>query len=115
MKPLLQYAGLALALVGAVSAVFAWLYASPEARFGIALAAGIALVVQVGMFAVARRLTGPNFMIGWGIGALACGLVLLATGIALRSAGLPTDGPMLALATSFFLTELVEPLLLQPS
>lgn len=120
MSPVLKYAGLAIALVAVVSALFAVAYGSPEARLGIGIAALVAVVLQPTMFALARRLAGPtgqgpNFMVGWGVGALACGVALLATGFALRAAGLPTDAPMLALATSLFVTELVEPLLLQQS
>jgi hypothetical protein len=49
------------------------------------------------------------------VGALACAVALIGLGLALRAAGLPQDGPMLALATMLFLTELVEPLLLHES
>lgn len=113
MKPLLSYTGLSVAIVAISSALFALVYASPAARTGIAVAALVAVVLQPAMFGVARRMAPTNFLAGWGVGALACAVALVGTGLALRAAGLPTDGPMLALATSLFLTELVEPLLLQ--
>lgn len=115
MTPVLKYSAIAVALVAATSALFAVAYGSPEARLGIGIAALVAVVVQPAMFVVARGFKGPQFLVGWGVGALACGVALLATGFALRAAGLPTDAPMLALATSLFLTELVEPLLLTQS
>lgn len=110
-----KYTAIVAALVAVVSALFLVAYGTPDARTGIAVAALVAVVVQPVMFAIARGFRGDRFMIGWGLGALACAVALLATGVALRAAGLPTDAPMLALATSLFLTELVEPLLLQQS
>ncbi|MCE2942140.1 MAG: hypothetical protein ACK53A_02935 [Gemmatimonadota bacterium] len=115
MTPVLKYSVVSVALVGATAVLFAVAYGAPEARLGIGIAALVAVVLQPAMFVVARGFKGPQFMVGWGIGALACGVALLATGLALRAAGLPTDAPMLALATSLFLTELVEPLLLTQS
>jgi hypothetical protein len=115
VRPVSVYTALVLALVAATSLLFAVAYAAPEARVGIAVAAVVAVVLQPAMFVVARRFKGAEFLAGWGIGALACGVALLGVGMALRAAGLPTDAPMLALATSLFLTELVEPLLLQQS
>lgn len=115
MRPVSIYTALVLALVAATSLLFAVAYAAPEARTGIAVAAVVAVVLQPAMFVIARRFTGTQFLAGWGIGAMACAVALVGLGLALRAAGLPQDGPMLALATSLFLTELVEPLLLQQS
>lgn len=115
MTPTVKYTGLVAVFIAVTSFLFAVANPSAEARTGILVAAAVAMVVQPAMFAVARSMRGPNWLAGWGIGALACGGALIAVGVALRAAGLPTDVPMLALATSLFVTELVEPLLLQQS
>jgi hypothetical protein len=100
--------------VATVGALFALGADTPEARLGIAIGAAVALVLQPAMFAVARSMQGSGqWLAGWGIGAIACGAALVAVGVALRAAGPPTGAPMLALATALFVTELVEPLLLQ--
>lgn len=114
MSPTLRYAALTTALVAVVGACFAF-GAGPEARPGILLGAIVTVALQPAMFVVARRLQRANWIAGWGIGAVACGLALLAVGFALRSAGGPVGPPLFALATSLFLTELVEPLFLQPT
>lgn len=114
MNPTLRYAATSAALVAVVAACFSF-GAGPEARPGILLGSLVTLALQPAMFVVARRLQAVNWLAGWGIGAVACGLALIAVGSALRAAGGPLGAPLLALGTSLFLTELVEPLFLQPT
>jgi hypothetical protein len=112
VTPTLRYAAISVALVGLSSGLFALAATAPGARLAVAITAGVAMLLQPTMFTVARSMRGDQFMVGWGLGAMACAITLVGTGFALRAAGLPTDAAMLSLATSLFLTELVEPLLL---
>jgi hypothetical protein len=112
VTPTLRYAAISIALVGLASLLFALGYSTPGARLAIGVAALVAVIVQPMFFALARAMRREQWLAGWGIGAAGCAVALVATGLALRAAGLPTDGAMLCLATSLFLTELVEPLLL---
>jgi hypothetical protein len=49
---------------------------------------------------------------GWALGAGICLVVLVIHGYVSRGFGLPSNAAMVSLATFFFLTELIEPPLL---
>ena len=99
--------------IGLAGAVFTAVYGAPLDRRAIWVSAGVALVVQVMAFAIARLLAdGGSAIAGWGLGAVICLTVLVIYGFVSRSLGLPSNVAMLSLATFFFLTELIEPPLL---
>jgi peptidoglycan/LPS O-acetylase OafA/YrhL len=102
-----------LLLIGMAGGVFTALYGSGLDRRAIWVSAGIALLVQLIAFAIARLLAaGGNGIAGWALGAVICLTVLVIYGFASRALGLPSNTAMLSLATYFFLTELIEPPLL---
>ena len=101
---------LAIVLAGGV---FTAVYGSSLERSTIWLSALVALVVQVVAFAIARAMVdGGRGIAGWGLGAVICFVALIVFGFASRALGLPSDAALLSLATYFFLTELIEPPLL---
>jgi hypothetical protein len=102
-----------LVAIGLAGGVFTAIYSSPEERTAIWVSALVALVVQLVAFAIARLMTDQGRGIaGWGIGALICMVALVVFGLVSRAVGLPTNAALLSLATYFFLTELIEPPLL---
>lgn len=100
-------------LIGMAGAVLTALHESAADRRAVWVSAGIALLVQLVAFTIARLLAdGGNGIAGWGLGAVICLTVLVIYGFATRALGLPSNTAMLSLATYFFLTELIEPPLL---
>lgn len=99
--------------IGLAGAVFAVVYGAAEDRRAVVVSAAIALVVQMGAFTVARLLSRDgNGIAGWTLGAAICLVALVAYGFICRAVGLPVNAALLSLATFFFLTELIEPPLL---
>lgn len=102
-----------LLVIALAAAVFTAIYGAALDRRAIWVSAGVALVVQVVAFAIARLIAqGGNGIAGWSLGAVICVVVLVVYGFVSRSLGLPSNVAMLSLATFFFLTELIEPPLL---
>lgn len=100
-------------LIGLAGAVLATVWGSPLDRQAVVVSAMVALAVQLVAFAIARMLAaGGNGVAGWGLGAAICLVVLVIFGFVSRGLGLPSNVAMLSLATFFFLTELIEPPLL---
>jgi hypothetical protein len=100
-------------IVGGAGALLALAFPAPAARHAIWVSAGVAVLVQLFAFAVARLTLRTNVVAGWGLGAL---LRMLALGIyalvIVRALGLESGAALISLATFFFLTTLIEPLLL---
>jgi hypothetical protein len=102
-----------LVAIGLAGAVFARIYGAANDRRAVWVSAGIALVVQAIAFVVAWRFArGGNGIAGWTLGAVICLVALVLYGFVCRAVGLPANAALLSLATFFFLTELIEPPLL---
>ena len=112
-KALLLYALASVVAIGIAGGVFTAIYTAPAERSAIWLSAAVGLVVQVVTFGMARLLVERGHGIaGWGIGAIVCFVALITFGFVSRALGLPSNAALLSLATYFFLTELIEPPLL---
>jgi hypothetical protein len=112
-RGLALYALCSVLVIGLAGAVLTAVYGSAPDRQAVWVSAGIALLVQVIAFAIARLLAaGGNGIAGWGLGAVICLTVLVIYGFVSRALGLPSNVALLSLATFFFLTELIEPPLL---
>ena len=106
--------GLALVVIVAGGGwVMTQLWPSAEAAHAVTVSAAVAVVVQLLGFAV-LRLTAPNNRIAaWGLGALLRALVLgVYALVVVKALGLAAAPALLSLAVFFFLSTLVEPLLL---
>ncbi len=112
----------AVALFAATSAVVilvsAWalgaLLGGEPAREAIEVSAIVAFVVQLFGFSVARFASTGNVMVGWGLGVLLRFLVLAVYALAIvRGFGLAVEPALISLATFFFLSTLIEPVLLR--
>lgn len=107
------YALVCLVVIGLAGAVLALMWGSPLERRAVLVSALVALVVQMVAFAIARLLAANgNGIAGWALGAVICLGVLVIHGFVSRGLGLPSNVALLSLATFFFLTELIEPPLL---
>lgn len=71
------------------------------------------LVIQLVAFVVARSVGREKIMIGWGLGSLLRLVALAAYAwVVVPALGLPMAPALLSLAAVFFVTMLIEPLLL---
>lgn len=113
MKATALYAaisGVAIA-IGGFLCTLAW--KTPAERRAILVSAVLAFVVQVAAFAVAREFArADNAIAGWGLGALVSIATLIVYGFVVRPLGLAPGAALLSLACFLFVTELIEPPLL---
>jgi hypothetical protein len=103
----------------ALIAVAAWLltlgFPTPADRHAILVTAGIAYVVQLVSFTIARAWSATNVIAGWGLGMLIRFAVLaLYALIGVNVLGLPATSALVSLVAFFFVSTLLEPVLLSP-
>lgn len=112
-RALVLYALACVVAIGVASAVLMMVWGSPLERHTVLVSATVALVVQMVAFAIARLMAASgNGVAGWALGAAICLVALVIHGFVSRGLGLPSNVALLSLATFFFLTELIEPPLL---
>ena len=110
LRGLRLYALASFTVIAVAAGAFTLAYDDGAARQVVLVSAGLAFVVQLVAFAVARLLAASGHGIaGWGLGAVFCFVALVVYGFVCRAAGLPTSAGMISLATFFFLTEVIEP------
>lgn len=113
MKSIAIFAALSLAIIAVVGGVMSLIYPTPDDRRAIVISGAIAFVVQMFAFSVARLVARENVIAGWGVGAL---MRMLALGVyalvIVEAFALPLAPALVSLAAFFFLSTLVEPLLL---
>ena len=101
-----------------IIAVLAWVmtlvWGGAPARHAIVVSAVLAFVVQIFAFAAARLAPPDQAMAGWGIGVLLRLVVLMGYALAApRALSVPAAPALVSLVAFFFVTSLVEPLLLK--
>ena len=112
-RSVLMYALACVVAIGLAGGVLTAVFGTSTERQAVWVSALVALVVQVVAFTLARSMVeGGHGIAGWGLGAVICLVSLVVYGFASRALGLPSNVALLSLATYFFLTELIEPPLL---
>ena len=113
MKAIAIFGAVSFAIIVVVGAVMSLLYVMPDERRAIVTSGVIAFIVQIFAFSTARLVSRENVIAGWGLGALMRLLVLgVYAVVVVRALGLPSAPALVSLAAFFFLSTLVEPLLL---
>ena len=113
MKRLLAFAAVAAALTASTAAIMTIVWSSPAEERAIWLSAAIAFVVQMLAFGVATIVRRDQVIVGWGLGALMRLVTLSVYALVfVHPLGLPATAALVSLAMFFFLSTLVEPLLL---
>ena len=110
-----RYAAATLAVVVVVGAMLALVFRGPGDRAAIAVSGAVALGVQAAAFVLGRA-TGPlNVTARMGAGALLRLFTLVVYAVlAAKVFMLPTVAALVSLATFYFLTTLIDPLLIKP-
>jgi hypothetical protein len=113
-RAILLYAAISAVAIALIAAgLVAFVYRLPDERSAVWISGIVALTVQVGAFALARSLAKDGQGIaGWGIGAIVSLLTLVGFGLVARGTALPTGAALVSMASFLFVTELIEPPLL---
>ena len=113
MKAIGLFAAASAAIILAIGGVCSLVWAGPDAQRAIVTSAVLAFGVQLFGFALMRLAARTNPIAGWGLGAIlrfaVLGVYALVVVNALKLASTPA---LVSLAAFFFLSTLVEPLLL---
>ena len=99
-----------IALVGAI----AWSFVDDAGQSAMLISAGLALVVQMVAFAVARGMRRRNMMLGWGLGSLLRLAMLVVYALVAAKAMRASLTPALVSFVGFlFVTMVIEPIFLK--
>jgi hypothetical protein len=102
-----------LAALGAAVALLLAIFRTPDGRRAVLWSAGIALLVQVVAFAVARRTAPERVFKAVGFGAILRALAVVVYALVLlKPLGLPALPALVSLALLFFVTTVLESWLL---
>jgi hypothetical protein len=108
------FALVAAVIIAILAWVFGLVFVTPGERRAIWISAGVALVVQLVAYGIVRAWRKKNVIAGWGLGTLLRFAVLtIYAFVIVRAFALPSGAALVSLATFFFLSTLVEPLLLK--
>lgn len=114
MKRLGLFGAVLVILVPGLAWVITLAVPGPEVARAVWMSAAVAIVVQLIGFAFTRALQPANVMVGWGAGIALRFLTLVIYGfLGVKLLGLAITPALLSLAGFFFVTTLVEPVLLK--
>jgi len=109
-----RYAVVTIAMVAVAAWVLTLALTDAGAASAIGISAAVAVVVQIGAFAVTRMMAPANIIAAWGAGALARMLTLFVYALlAVKVFGLPPVPTLISFAVFLFLSTLLEPLFLR--
>jgi hypothetical protein len=107
------YASSCVVAIALLTAI-AWSFLDAPARQVILLSAGIAVVVQVVAFAVARLLLRKSVLVGWGLGSALRLVVLVVFAVIMaRTARAALTPALLSFVGFLFVTTVIEPIFLK--
>jgi hypothetical protein len=114
IRALARFVVVSVVLVAVTAWMLRYFWTEPAASRAIWTSAVIALVVQGFAFAAVRLAAPTNVIAGWGVGVLLRLFVLVGYALLVKRAfGLPLAPALLSLVAFFFVTSIVEPLLLK--
>jgi hypothetical protein len=114
VKSVAIFAGLTLAVIALTGLLISMAYGSSDATRAVWTSAGVAFAVQVLAFTIVKLSAKENVMAGWGVGAILRFVVLgVYALIVVKALALPSGAALLSLIAFFFLSTLLEPLLLK--
>ncbi|HEU4630609.1 MAG TPA: hypothetical protein VFS08_12740 [Gemmatimonadaceae bacterium] len=110
---MLAHAAVTLLIIVLGTWVFGLVFHEAAERRAVLLSAAVAFVIQLLTFVLARRTVGENIFVGWGVGVLLRFVVLgIYAFLVVEPLALPAEPALLSLVAFFFVSTLVEPLLL---
>ena len=113
MRAVALFAAATAAIVGLGGWVFGRIYPTADGQHAVLVSAAVAVVVQLFGFIILQLAKKSNPIAAWGLGALLrMGVLVVYALVVVRALGLSSAPALLSLAVFFFLSTLVEPLLL---
>ena len=113
MKAVALFGAITAAIVGVGTWVFGHIYATDDGRHAVLVSAAVALVVQLFGFMMLQLAKKASPIAAWGLAALLrMGVLVVYALVVVKAYGLAPAPALLSLAAFFFLSTLVEPLLL---
>jgi hypothetical protein len=114
MKGFVAFAIIALFVIAGIALLSTIAFDAPDERRAVWTSAVVAYVVQLLAFAIVKVAGRDNWMAGWGLGMLLRFGSLVAYGVlGMKVLALPTTAALVTLAIAFFVTTLIEPVLLK--
>lgn len=114
MKKFAIFAVVSLALIAAAGWALTLAFPTAADRHAMVVSAVVAYVVQLSAFAIARAWARTNVIAGWGLGMLIRFIVLAVYAlIGAKVLGLPIAAALVSLAAFYFVSMLLEPVLLK--
>ena len=115
MRNFAIYAVIVVTLVSLVGWLLTHAFRSPSDAAAIRLSAIVVVIVQLAAYGMTRLMAPRGIVAAWGAGSLLRFLVLAIYALlVVKVLALPAIAALLSIAAFFFLTTLVEPLLLRP-
>lgn len=115
MKKFATFALVSLVLIVLTGWLLTLVFPTAGDRSAIEVSAVIAYVVQLASFTIARAFATTNVIAAWGLGMLIRFAVLVIYAfIGVKVLGLPVAAALVSLAAFFFVSTLIEPVLLKP-
>ena len=113
MKAVALFAAVTALIIGVGGWVFTLVFPTTEGHRAVLASAVVALVVQLFGFAILHLAKKSNPIAAWGLGAiLRMGVLVVYALVVVKAFALASGPALLSLAVFFFLSTLVEPLLL---
>ncbi|HUQ83621.1 MAG TPA: hypothetical protein VM076_20885 [Gemmatimonadaceae bacterium] len=114
MKPVMLFAAITLTLIACAGWIMTLVFESPAASRAVWTSAAVAFAVQLLAFVIVKLSAKTNVIAGWGVGAIVRFVVLAVYALVfVKLLGLPSGAALMSLAAFFFLSTLIEPLLLK--
>lgn len=114
MKSLALYAVIVITIVAIICWLMTMAFKGPLDAKAMLLSGLVVVVVQVASFAVTKLLAPKGLFIGWGAGALLRLTTLVVYSLlVVKVLALPAVPALLSMVVFFFLSTLIEPLLLR--
>jgi hypothetical protein len=114
VRPIALFAALSLVVIALTAWLITIAYGSPDAARAVWTSAAVAFSVQVLSFAIVKLSAKTNVMAGWGVGAILRFVVLgVYALVVVKALSLQSGAALLSLVAFFFLSTLLEPLLLK--
>jgi hypothetical protein len=113
MRGFLEYAATCVVTVALIGAIF-WGFTGAAGRETVMISAGLAVVIQLLAFAVARLLQRRHLLLGWGLGSVLRLVALVLYAVVVARLGRASLTPALLSFVAFlFITTVVEPVFLR--
>jgi hypothetical protein len=114
MKKTAIFALVSLLVIAVVGWILTFAFPTLDDRHALVVSGGIAFVVQIISFIVARAWAASNVVAGWGLGMLLrFGVLAIYALVFAKVLALPLSAALVSLVAFFFVSTLFEPVLLK--